>query len=142
MSERPRSERIRGILAIAVSALALSVIVFGFTSEPLTAPTVEDRIATLSDAIKCPFCSGESLADSQAGVAADYRALIAERVAAGASDDEIIAEFAANFGDTFILDTSTSVWSVALWIVPIAALALGGGALIVMKRAASKREGV
>jgi cytochrome c-type biogenesis protein CcmH len=134
------SEGVRNIIAVTVSVVALGIIAFGFSAKPAVTPTAEDRIATLSASIRCPFCNGESLADSQASVAADYRALIAERVEAGATDTEIIEEFAANFGDSFILDTSTSVWSVALWVVPIAALVLGGGVLALMKRSASHRE--
>ena len=73
-------------------------------------------------------------------MAADYRALIAEQVEAGATDEEIIDTFAANFGDSFILDTSTSVWSIALWVIPVGALVVGGGMLLWMKRSASSRE--
>ena len=113
---------------------------FGFSSEPAAEASAEDRIASLSGAIRCPFCNGESLADSQAGVAADYRALIAEQVAAGATDEEIMDEFAANFGDSFILDTSTSAWSVALWVIPVLALVGGVGVLVFLKRSASHRE--
>lgn len=134
------SERSRNAIAIAISVAAAGVILIAFVGQPDAAPTAEDRVAALSAAIKCPFCNGESLAASQARVAADYRALIAERVEAGATDDEIIAEFAANFGDSFILDTSTSAWSVALWAVPVAALLIGGGAVLAMRRSASGRE--
>jgi cytochrome c-type biogenesis protein CcmH len=134
------SEKARNIIAIVVSALALAVIVLGFSSEPAAEASAEVRVASLSAAIRCPFCNGESLADSQAGVAADYRTLIAEQVAAGATDEEIMEEFAANFGDSFILDTSTSAWSIALWLVPVLALVGGVGVLVFMKRSATHRE--
>ncbi len=136
------SDRAKSIIAIAVSVVALGFVVFGFSSEPPSEPPAADRVEALSSAIRCPFCNGESLADSQSGVAADYRALIAERVEAGATDEEIMEEFAANFGDSFILDTSTSAWSVALWLVPIVALLAGGGVLIMMKRGASGRGSI
>jgi cytochrome c-type biogenesis protein CcmH len=134
------SEKSRSILAIGVSVVALAVIIFGVFSEPAAEASPEDRVAALSASIRCPFCNGESLADSQANVAADYRALIAEQVEAGATDEEIIDTFAANFGDSFILDTSTSVWSIALWVIPVGALVVGGGMLLWMKRSASSRE--
>jgi cytochrome c-type biogenesis protein CcmH len=134
------SETVRNIIVVCVSALALGVIIFGVSTESVAEASAEDRVASLSASIRCPFCNGESLADSQANVAADYRALIAERVEAGATDDDIIEEFAARFGDSFILDTSTSPWSVALWAVPVLALLIGGGVLFAMKRSASSRE--
>jgi len=136
------SDRAKNFIAIGVSLVAVAFIVFAFSAEPPSAVTAEDRIESLSSAIRCPFCNGESLADSQAGVAADYRALIAERIEAGATDEEIMDEFAANFGDSFILDTSTSAWSIALWLVPVLALLAGGAAVFVIKRGASERETV
>jgi cytochrome c-type biogenesis protein CcmH len=134
------NERTRNIIAIAVSAAALSFIVLGIASGPSAEASPEDRVGALSASIRCPFCNGESLADSQANVAADYRALIAEQVEAGMTDEEIINEFAANFGDSFILDTSTSPWSVALWVIPVAALLIGGAAVLMLKRGTSSRE--
>lgn len=131
------SEKARNIIAIGVSAVALSFIVLGSSSGPAAEASPEERIESLSASIRCPFCNGESLADSQANVAADYRALIAEQVEQGMTDAEIIDEFAANFGDSFILDTSTSPWSIALWVIPVAALLIGGGVVLMMKRAAS-----
>jgi cytochrome c-type biogenesis protein CcmH len=136
------SDRAKNFIAIGVSLVALTFIVFAFSAEPSPESTAEDRIESLSSAIRCPFCNGESLADSQAGVAADYRLLIAERIEAGATDEEIMDEFAANFGNSFILDTSTSTWSIALWMVPVAALLAGGTAVFLIKRGASKRETV
>ena len=134
------SERARNLIAISVSLVALSVIALGLSTGSSAEASAEDRIASLSGSIRCPFCNGESLADSQASVAADYRGLIAEQVEAGATDDEIIDAFAANFGDSFILDTSTTPWSVALWAIPVSALLIGGGAVIMLKRRTSKNE--
>jgi len=136
------SDRAKSYLAIGVSLVAFAFIAFTFSAEAPSDSSTEDRIGSLSSAIRCPFCNGESLADSQASVAADYRALIAERVEAGATDEEIMDEFAENFGDSFILDTSTSAWSIALWLVPVLALLAGGAAVLVIKRGASDRESV
>ena len=136
------SDRAKNFVAISVSLFALAFIVVAFSAGARTESTAEERIESLSSAIRCPFCNGESLADSQAGVAADYRALIEERVEAGATDEEIMDEFAENFGDSFILDTSTSAWSIALWLVPVLALLAGGAAVLVIKRGASDRESV
>ncbi len=134
------SEKVRSSIAVGVSVVAVAFILLGLSSGPTAEASAEDRIESLSGSIRCPFCNGESLADSQANVAADYRSLIAEQVEAGMSDEEIIDEFAANFGDSFILDTSTSPWSVALWVLPVAALLIGGLAVIMMKRRTASNE--
>jgi cytochrome c-type biogenesis protein CcmH len=133
-------ESMKTLLPIAIGAIALGVIVVGLAGGPAAEPTAEQRIESLSAAIKCPFCNGESLADSGSSVAGDYRELIAERVAAGASDEEILDEFAANFGDSYILDGSTTQWTVALWAIPVALL-IGGMVAIVMMRKSSATSG-
>jgi cytochrome c-type biogenesis protein CcmH len=142
MPERTKApERLKTVVAIALTVTALAVVVIGFARSPGAAPTDEQRVASLAASIRCPFCNGESLADSGSGVAADYRALIAERVAAGASDEQIRQEFAENFGEAYLLDSS-SRWSVALWLVPLAALVGGGAVILWMRRASRRREEV
>ncbi|MGI9642750.1 MAG: cytochrome c-type biogenesis protein [Acidimicrobiia bacterium] len=133
------SERTTNMVVLGAALVALVVIVVGLASADTAEPTAEDRVAALSEAIKCPFCSGESLAESPSGVAAEYRALIAERVAAGYTDEEIRQEFADNFGESYILDTSASSWSLALWVVPVLALIAGGGVIYWMRKSAKDR---
>ena len=133
------SERVQNLVYGVMAVLALAVIVVGLVQGDAAAPTDAERVQSLAASIKCPFCNGESLAESQSSVAAEYREIIAQRVADGVSDDAVIAEFAAKFGDSYILDTSTSRWSFALWLVP--ALAVVGGAAVVgwMYRAGRRR---
>ena len=130
------SDRSKSILAVTVSVAAFVVIAIGLVSAPTAEPSGEERVAALAASIRCPFCNGESLAESSSSVAADYRLLIAERVAAGSTDDEIRREFADNFGEAFILDTPTDGRSVALWVAPIAVLVVGGVVIVSMRRAA------
>ena len=136
------SATVKNVIAGIIGIVALVVIVSGLTTSDTTTETAEDRVAALAAVIKCPFCNGESLADSASGVAADYRLLIAERVEAGYTDDEILDEFAANFGESYVLDSSRSSWSVLLWLVPLAGLALGAGAILWMRRASERSEEV
>lgn len=136
----PVTEPMKTILPIALSAIALGIIVVGLAGPSGSEPTVEERVSTLASSIRCPFCNGESLADSASGVAADYRALIEQRVREGATNEAIIAEFAASFGDSIILDTSTSGWSFLLWALPVAALIGGIISLFVLRRESFTEE--
>jgi cytochrome c-type biogenesis protein CcmH len=136
------SDKSKNLIFGAVGMLALVVIVVGLSQGGATAPTDAERVERLASSIKCPFCNGESLAESQSSVAAEYRAIIAQRVAEGATDDEVIDEFAANFGDSYILDTSTSNWSLALWLVPVLAIVTGAGGVAWMYRSGKQRTKV
>ena len=62
------------LLAVVVVA-ALSVAVYGSRS----APTAEDRVADVARTVKCPTCSGESVAESNAPASQAIRAEIAEQ---------------------------------------------------------------
>ncbi len=134
------SERARSLVAISVSLAAIAVVVAGIMSTPATEPTAADRVDSLSALIKCPFCNGESLAESGSGVASDYRALIAQRIDDGLTDREILDEFAERFGPSFILDGSTNRWSFLLWIVPLAILVAGGASILAMRASTARRE--
>jgi cytochrome c-type biogenesis protein CcmH len=136
------SDRVKNLIFGGVAVLALVVIVAGLTQGSSSEPTDAERVDSLASSIRCPFCNGESLSESQSTVAAEYRVIIAQRVADGATDDEVIEEFAANFGDSYILDTSTSRWSVALWIVPVLAIVAGAAAVAWMYRSGKQRTKV
>lgn len=134
------SERMKSVIAVTIAVAAFAVVVVGLAGSSSTEPTPTERVEALAASIKCPFCNGESLAESPSAVAGDYRELIAQRVAAGATDDEIRDEFAANFGASFILDTPTDGWAIALWVVPIVVLAVGVGVIASMRRSAARRD--
>ena len=133
------SDKAKNLIFGAIGALALMVIVVGLTQAGSTAPTDAERVDALASSIKCPFCNGESLSESQSSVAGEYRVIIAQRVADGATDDEVIDEFASKFGDSYILDTSTSRWSLVLWLVPILALVAGATVVAWMYHSGKQR---
>ncbi len=133
------TDKAKNIMFGAIGVVALVVIVAGLGQTDSTPPTDAERVDVIAATIKCPFCNGESLKESQSTVAAEYRAIIAQRVADGATNDEIIDEFAANFGDSYILDTSTTGWSLALWVVPVLAITVGVSVVTWMYRAGRQR---
>ncbi len=128
-------EPLKTVLPIALIIIAAGVIIVGLAGGESGSPTDAERVDSIAAQIKCPFCSGESLADSTSGVAGDYRAIIETRVEEGATDAEILDEFAASFGDSYILDPNRSAWSVLLWAVPIALLIGGVFAIFSLRRA-------
>jgi cytochrome c-type biogenesis protein CcmH len=105
-----------------LTTIALAVFVLiGVATAP---PPDLDRIQRLSERIKCPECQ-VAIADSQAEIAREMRALISERVAMGWSDDQIVAEFRASFGDDVLLDPAFGIETLGLFALPVAALLVG-----------------
>ena len=116
-------------LAMAiVVAVALFVGTFGAT-RPLTNA---DRLLNVSRTIKCPQCSGESVAESDAAVSQQIRIDIAKRIEQGQTDDQIRQAYVDQY-DEYILLTprSTGVTSL-VWILPVVVLVLAFAGLAVV----------
>ena len=118
-------------IAVAVLAVtALSIAAFGTRS----APTAQDRVSSISRSVKCPVCSGESVAESNAPASQEIRRQIAEQVQQGQSDDQIRSFYAAKYGQAILLTPSASGVNALVWILPVVALAVGIAALIIVFR--------
>jgi cytochrome c-type biogenesis protein CcmH len=89
----------------------------------------DDRIRALTESLRCVVCQNQTLADSNAPLAADLRARIREQVEHGASDDEIRAFMVQRYGDFVLYRPPVRPLTWALWFGPLAALIGGGLAL-------------
>ncbi|MGY2128865.1 cytochrome c-type biogenesis protein CcmH [Blastococcus sp. SYSU DS0617] len=103
-----------------------------------------DPAATARDVatgLRCPTCAGESAADSAAPAARAMRTVIAERVAAGESPDEIRSYFVERYGEWILLDPPREGVGWSLVVLPGAALVGGVVAvgLLVSRRRPSGR---
>lgn len=122
------SRRAAGWL-IALAAVAIMVV--GLLPETATADP-DLRQQQLSQRIACPWCHGQSLAESDSAVANDLVVILREKIDAGWSDDQIFDFFASSYGNQVLLDPPLTGWGVLLWTLP--ALALIGGGWIVWTR--------
>lgn len=95
-------------------------------------PAQEARALALEREIRCVQCENEPIAQSTAEIAADMRALVRERVAAGQSDAEIRDFFRERYGDFVLFRPPMDGRTWLLWLAP---LLLGGAGLSLMWRA-------
>ncbi len=116
-------------LAVVV-VTCLSIAAFGSTGTP----TPQDRVAAIAKTIKCPTCSGESVAESNAPASQEIRADIAERVQNGQGDGDIRAYYAGRYGDAILLTPSASGVNALIWILPVVAFAVAVAGLVVVFR--------
>ena len=86
----------------------------------------EARAKALMEEIRCLVCQGQSIADSDAELAGDMRAMVRTRIAAGESPGEVRAWLVERYGDwvTFAPPVKPLTWP--LWGAPLVLLALGG----------------
>lgn len=88
-------------------------------------PAVEQRLAKLSQELRCLVCQNETLADSRADLAEDLRREIREQIRAGKSDKEIIEFLTARYGQFILYRPRVTPTTYLLWFGPFVLL-LGG----------------
>ena len=80
------------------------------------------RSTTASAAWPCscsaPSAKGETVADSPSGLAADMRSVIRTKLAAGESDQQILDEFVASYGDSILTEPPKRGISLGVWLGP------------------------
>jgi cytochrome c-type biogenesis protein CcmH len=109
------------ILLVLLCSQALSVIeTYEFSSEFL-----EARYYQLSQELRCPKCQNQNIADSNAPIARDLRALLYRQLEAGASDDEILAFMVERYGEFVGYRPDVNPQTAVLWYFPVGAVGLG-----------------
>jgi cytochrome c-type biogenesis protein CcmH len=89
-------------------------------------PAQEAQARDLMATLRCVVCQGQSIADSDASMASDMRALVRGRIAAGEKPDDIRTWLIARYGDYITYDPPFTAATWPLWLAPLALLALGG----------------
>ncbi len=96
---------------------------YAYTQLPDARQEAAARALMLS--VRCLVCQGQSIADSDADMAADMRSMIRKRIAAGEKPEAIRSWLIDRYGSWVsyepVFDTQTAL----LWITPIALLATG-----------------
>ena len=88
-------------------------------------PAQEAQAKALMLTLRCLVCQGQSIADSDASLAGDMRALVRERIAGGESPQSIRRWLVARYGDYVTYDPPLSAATWPLWLAPLALLAVG-----------------
>ena len=99
-------------------------------------PAKEAEASALMGTLRCLVCQGQSIADSDADMAGDMRALVRERIQAGEKPDAIRNWLMARYGDYVTYDPPLSSVTWPLWAAPLVLLALG----VVVARGSFKRR--
>ena len=89
------------------------------------ADATDDAVRRIASQLMCPVCEGQTVEDSASGLARDMRTLIRQRVEAGESDQQILDEFVASYGDGILTEPPKRGISLGVWLGPVAGVALG-----------------
>jgi cytochrome c-type biogenesis protein CcmH len=107
-----------------------------------TAPAFDDpglqaRYEKLTHQLRCLVCQNETIADSNASLAADLRRQLREMIAAGNSDAEILKYMTDRYGDFVLYKPPFEARTVLLWSAPVLLVLIGlcAAATVIVRRA-------
>lgn len=86
---------------------------------------LDARLRHLESGLRCLVCQNQTLAESDADLAADLRREVRELALAGRTDDEIRHYLVARYGDFVLYDPPLKPVTWLLWFGPFALLAGG-----------------
>jgi cytochrome c-type biogenesis protein CcmH len=91
----------------------------------LADPKQEAEAKALMETLRCLVCQGQSIADSDADMAGDMRALVRERIAAGEKPEAIRRWLVERYGAWVSYKPTVEPITWPLWAAPVALVALG-----------------
>ena len=129
-ARRPRSLRTTWelglLLLLASPALADSLTPPAeYAYKQLPDPKEEAQATALMQTLRCLVCQGQSIADSDAELAGDMRAMVRRRIEAGEKPEEIRAWLVERYGSWVSYDPPLEPVTWPLWAAPVLLVALG-----------------
>ena len=96
-----------------------------WANRQLPDPRQEAAAATLMEEIRCLVCQGQSVADSDAELAGDMRAMIRERIAVGEKPSTVRTWLIDRYGAWISFKPPVEPLTWPLWAAPILLVAAG-----------------
>jgi len=109
-----------------------------YADRQLDDPAKEAKAQALMETIRCLTCQSQSIADSNASMAADLRSEIRERIARGEDPEAIRAWLIERYGDWISYKPTADPILWPLWAAPV--LLLGAGGALALGRIRRKRK--
>ena len=99
---------------------------------------LESRVDRLAAELRCQVCDNQTIADSDAKLARDMKAVVREQLAAGRSEDEVIDFLSERYGEYVLYKPPLRPATWPLWFGPF--MLLGAG-LWLLWRALKRQKG-
>ena len=96
-----------------------------YADTQLADPAEEAEARALMESLRCLVCQGQSIADSDADMAGDMRALVRRRIEAGEEPESIRRWLVERYGNWVSYDPPVAPVTWPLWAAPILLVATG-----------------
>ena len=118
----------KAVFAMIAALLWMQLALAIDTAPAFDDPAQQARYYRVIRELRCLQCRSETIADSNAPLAADLRRQVREMMAAGKSDQEIFQHMVDRYGDYVLYKPPVTPRTWLLWGAPILFL-VGGGAI-------------
>lgn len=97
-------------------------------------PVIEVRMIKLAEKVRCLVCQSEPVSTSHSDWSVDVRAIMRDKMKAGATDQEIMDLLVERFGKSVLFDPPVDKETMPLWLAPFVLLFVGLGFLLMQLR--------
>lgn len=114
-----------GLVAIAMPLAAQTTAPAALADTQLADARQEASAKALMETLRCVVCQGQSIADSDATMAGDMRALVRGRIQGGETPAQVRDWLIARYGDYITYDPPLGAATWPLWLAPLVLLLVG-----------------
>jgi len=97
-------------------------------------PEQQEAYESLTSELRCLVCQNQTIADSNADLAADLRRQVYEMLEKGQSKDEVLKFMTERYGDFVLYNPPFKVKTLLLWLGPVLFFLIGALFVIVLIR--------
>ncbi|MDQ3139560.1 MAG: cytochrome c-type biogenesis protein CcmH, partial [Pseudomonadota bacterium] len=121
-----RAQLFLAALSLSAPAFAQSTLPAAeYANRQLSDPRQEAEATALMETLRCLVCQGQSIADSDADMAGDMRALVRRRIEAGERPEDIRNWLVDRYGNWVSYDPPLAAATWPLWAAPLLLIAAG-----------------
>lgn len=107
----------------------------------MATPELQETYESINTELRCLVCQNQTIADSNAELAADLRRQVAEMLEQGKSKQDVIDFMTARYGDFVLYKPAFHGKTALLWWAPAIFLLLGIVAAFIVVRQKSRTQG-
>jgi len=130
-----------GVAGLLITGLLQGAVAPEQAAEPATQTVqvveeseIDRQVREIASELRCPVCQGLSLQDSPSELSQEMRDVIRSRLEAGDSPEQVKEYFVGRYGEWILLEPEARGFNLAVYLLPVAAIVLGGFVLIVVGR--------
>jgi len=130
----------RQAVIFGLLTLIFLVILLTWTATANAQAPTSDDVKRVSDKLNCPLCQGRNLTECPLPICDQMRQIIAQKLAAGESDEQIMQYFVAQYGEQVLNQPPLRGFNIVGWVVPFVGLAVGAVIVVFAFRQWSQRR--